>query len=163
MAEEIGKQIGKMFRNLRDKTTETVARQQAAFVRGKIAGTTVKDAAGHVIVDAGHVIDDAAIARAERTGKLPQLVVSAGTAQVQDLKEKAGDYISHTQEGQEARALDTAEDYARARAYVGWVASTDITDVRGNVVIPQGKEIQEEDVRIAREGGLLSALMSAAR
>src|SRR5689334_15084036 len=114
-----GGQLGRFFHDIREKATETVARQEAAFVRGKIAGAVVKDDQGAIIVDAGHTIDDAAIARAERAGKLGALVVSAGTGQVQDLKEKASDTLANTPDGREARNLDSVDEFRQAMAYVG--------------------------------------------
>jgi hypothetical protein len=156
-------QLGRFFQDVRDKATETVARQEAAFARGKIAGTTVQTDDGTVIVDAGHIIDDAAIARAERAGKLGALVVSAGTAQVQDLKEKASDTLANTQDGREARNLDSVDEFREAMAYVGRYTGMDVTDVRGNILVPAGKKVDAEDVRVARESGLLSSLIYSAQ
>jgi hypothetical protein len=163
MSDDLGKQIGKLWKGFRDKTAETVARQEAAYVRGKIAGTTITDDAGNVIVDAGHRIDDAAIQRAEKTGKLHALIASVSSAQFQDLKEKAKDQMDHSQDGTESRNFNSIEEYAKARIYVGHIAGVDVTDIRGAVLIPAGTEISENDVRAAREAGLLSALVYAAQ
>lgn len=154
-----GGQLGKFIKDIREKAGETVARQEAAFVRGKIAGTMVQDDEGAIIVDAGHFIDEAAIARAERAGKLGALVMSAGTAQVQDLREKASDTLGNTQDGREARNLDSVDENREAMTYVGRYTGVDVTDIRGNVVVPAGKKIGAEDVHKAREAGLLSALI----
>jgi hypothetical protein len=163
MADDLGGQLGRFWRGLRQKTADTVARQEAAFARGKIAGTAVLDDAGEMIVDAGHPIDDAVIERAAVAGKLRALAVSAGMAQVQDAREKARDHLAQTLDGREARALDSVDDYVAARRYVGRTAGVDVTDIRGNVIVPAGKEIKEEDVRLAREAGLLSALVYSAQ
>jgi hypothetical protein len=158
-----GAQLGRFFQEIKEKATETVARQESAFVRGKIAGTRVEDDDGALVVDAGHVIDDAVIARAERAGKLGAVVVSAGTAQVQDLREKASDTLANTQDGREARNLDSVDEFREAMAYAGRYAGMDVTDVRGNVVVPAGKKIDADDVRLAREQGLLSSLVYSAQ
>jgi hypothetical protein len=158
-----GGQLGKLFQDMKEKATETVARQEAAFVRGKVAGSPVKDDDGEIIVDAGHLIDEAVIARAERAGKLGALVMSAGTAQVQDLREKASDTLAKTQDGTESRNLASVEEFREAMAYVGRYAGMDVTDIRGNIIVPQGKRIDAEDVRAARDENLLSSLIYSAQ
>jgi len=158
-----GGQLGRFFHDIKEKATETVARQEAAFARGKIAGSRVQDDEGNIIVDAGHVIDEAAIARAERAGKLGALVMSAGTAQVQDLREKASDTLANTQDGREARNLDSVDEFRDAMAYVGRYTGVDVTDIRGGVVVPAGKKIEADDVRAARDAGLLSAFIYSAQ
>jgi len=156
-------QISKAWAGLRKKTSETVARQEAAFARGKIAGTPVTDDEGNVLVDAGHRIDDTAIERAAAAGKLHALAAAAMTAHVQDFKEKAREQLDRTPDGIEARALNSVDDFIEARRYVGRIAGVDVTDIRGNVLIPAGKEINERDVQIAREAGQLSALIYSAQ
>ena len=159
MADDFGKQVGRFFKGIRDKTAETMARQQASFVRGRVAGTAVHADDGSLIVDSGHLIDDPVIARAERAGKLGALVVSAGAAQMQDLKEKASETLSNTQDGREAHSLNSVDEFREALGYSGRYTGVDVTDIRGNVVVPAGKKIDAADVRAARDAGLLSALI----
>ncbi len=163
MAEDFGKQLGRFFKGIQEKTSETFARQEAAFARGKVAGTAVHSDDGTLIIDAGHLIDEAVLANAERAGKLGAVAVSAGTAQMQDLKEKATDTLANTQNGREARSLDSVEEFQEALAYVGRYTGVDVTDIRGNIIIPAGKKIDPEDVRAAREEQLLSALIYSAQ
>jgi hypothetical protein len=137
-------------------------REQAAFVLGQVAGTTVQAADGTPLVEAGHRIDEGAVQRAIAEGKLGSLVSSVTTAHVQDLQERVSELRATTAEGTEQANLDSVEDYARARALVGSVAGVDVTDVRGNVVIGAGTRITEEDVRRARAAGLLGALTFSA-
>ena len=89
--------------------------------------------------------------------------MSAGTGQVQDLREKASDTLAKTQDGRESRSLDSVDEFREAMAYVGRYTGLDVTDTRGNVVIAAGKEIDAEDVRVAREEGLLSSLILSAQ
>jgi len=163
MGEDLGRKLGGMFRGLRQKAEDAVTRSETAFVRGKIAGSPVLDDQGGMIVDAGRLIDDSVIDRAARAGKLHALAKAAGAAQLQDLKEKASEQIAATEGGQESRSLDSVDDYVAARRYVGWTTAFDVTDIRGNLVVPTGKEVTEEDVRRCREAGLLSALVYAAQ
>jgi hypothetical protein len=84
-------------------------------------------------------------------------------AQVQDLKEKAETAIDQTDEGREARNVGSVDEYVLARRYIGRIAVIDVTDIRGRIVVPAGKEIGDEDVRRAREAGQLSALIYSAQ
>ena len=59
--------------------------------------------------------------------------------------------------------LDSIEEYAEARAYVGRYAGVDVTDIRGNVVIPTGRKLTDDDIRTARDVGLFSALIFSAQ
>jgi len=163
MADDFGKQVGRFFKGIRDKTAETVARQEATFARGKVAGTSVYTDDGTLIVDAGHLIDEAVLARAERAGKLGAVVISAGTAKVQDLREKASDTLSSTQDGREARNLDSVDEFREAMSYIGRYSGVDVTDIRGNIIVPAEKKLDADDVRAAREAGLLSALIYSAQ
>src|SRR5579884_370121 len=162
MAEEPKNSLGRLWQSMRQKTAEAVGRQAAALARGKVAGKTVTDDAGNILVDAGHVIDDAVLARAEAAGKLAEVAAAAMTAQVQDLKEQAAGQYSRTDEGREAWALGTMEAYAQARRYIGYIAGVEVTDIRGNVIVPAGKKIEDEDVRAVREADQLSALIFSA-
>jgi hypothetical protein len=156
-------QLNRLVKDVSQRTSDALSKQQAALVRGKVSGKQVFDDEGTLLVDAGHIIDDSVIQHASDAGKLSQLVMAAGAARVQDFREAAQDKIDRTGGGQEARYLDSVEEYGAARGYIGKYAGVDVTDVRGNVVIPTGKKINEDDVRIAREAGLLSALVFAAQ
>lgn len=154
--------IGKFFNSLKQQTADAVARRGTAFVRGKVAGKPVTDDAGAMIVDAGHVIDDAVIARADAAGKMSALVAAAAAAQAQDLRAKVGERYDATPEGQERRALETVDTYIEARRYIGRYTGVDVMDLTGSVVVPAGKKIVDEDVRAARDADLLGALIYAA-
>lgn len=156
-------QLNQLVKDVTERTGGALSRQQATLVRGKVSGRQVTDDEGNLLVDAGHVIDDAVIDRAAAAGKMGQLVVAAGSARMQDLREAAQMQMGRTQGGQEARALDSVEEYAEARSYVGRYVGMDVTDVRGNVIVETGRKLSDEDVRTAREMGLLSALIFAAQ
>src|SRR5579871_1902572 len=162
MAEDIRTQIGNFWKGLRKKATEAVESQEVGFVRGKVAARSVFDNAGNLIVDSGQTIDDGVIARAQEAGKLGALVSAAVTAQAQDVREKAKQIYESTPEGTEARSLATSEQYLEARRYIGWKAAMDVTDIRGTILVPAGKEIEDEDVRAVREAGQLGALIASA-
>jgi hypothetical protein len=163
MSDDFIGRLSRLWGGVRKRAAETVAREEAALSRGKVAGRTVTADDGTVIVEAGHTIDDAVIERADAAGRLHAVAASVVTAQAQDLREKAEQFVDGTPEGQEARALDSVDDYADARRYVGRVAGVDVTDIRGTVVVPAGRQIGEDDVRAARDAGVLSALMFSAR
>lgn len=151
-----------LWSGLKQKLHEAVAKQEAAIVLGKIAGKTVTDDQGAVIVEAGRVIDERAVERAQAARKLHALAAAAAAALAQDIKEKAQETYSRTEEGREAHSLNTVEDALRARAFLNRVLAMDVTDVRGNVIVPAGKILDEADIRAAREAGLLQALIYAA-
>lgn len=159
MSEEQGGGIGGFLRGLRKKAGDKVAQRESELVRGKIAARAVVDDTGTVIVDAGHRIDDAIIQRANAAGKLHALVAATMSAKMQDLKEQARERYEHSADGQEARTLATTDAYAEARGYLGRKAAVDVTDIRGNMLVPAGKQIEDEDIRIAREAGQLAALI----
>src|SRR5262249_39567006 len=108
-------------------------------------------------------IDDSIIDHAGRTGKLHALAAAAIKAGAQDLREKAQDYYGRTPDGVEARSYNSIDAALEARRYVGRVAGIDVTDIRGNVVIPAGKKIQASDVDKAREADVLGALVYSAK
>ena len=156
-------QLNRLVKDVSQRTSDALSKQQAALVRGKVSGKQVFDDEGTLLVDAGHIIDDSVIERASDAGKLSQLVMAAGAARVQDFREAAQDQIDRTGGAQEARYLDSVEEYGAARSFIGRYTGVDVTYFRGNVVIPTGKKINDDDVRIARDAGLLSALVFAAQ
>jgi len=140
----------------------TLEREQIALIMGKTAGRTVEDETGGVIVEAGHAVDRDAVERALKSGRLGAVVAAVATAQVQDIQERASQFRAASDDGREQGALDTAEEYVRARGYVGRVAVVDVTDVRGAVVIPAGTRLTEDHIHQARSADLLGALIFSA-
>lgn len=155
--------FGGLFRGIRKKAEDAVAEREAAFVRGKVAGRTVRAPDGTVVIEAGRIVDEATIQRAIQCGRLTSVMQAVAMAQAQDLKEKAEQVIERTDEGREARNVESVDDYVAARRYVGRVAVIAVTDIRGQVLVPAGKEITEDDVRRARDAGQLSALIYSAQ
>jgi hypothetical protein len=163
MVEDLGKQVAGLWDRLRNKASDVVAGPSAALVRGKIAANDVFDEAGNLLVGAGKEIDDEVINRATAAGKMPAIVAAAATAQGQDIKEKFQAGYDRTPEGQETRNLADSDDYIEARRYIRWIAGIEVTDIRGNTIVPAGKVIEDEDVRRAREAGQLAALIYSAQ
>lgn len=161
MAEESGG-IGGWWKGVRGKAEKAVGDQQAAFARGKVAGVAVTDDAGNVLVDAGQRIDDATLERARQAGKLAALAGAVVKAQTQDAREAVQTQYARTDNAKEARLLDSVEDYREVRRYFGRILTMDVTDIRGNIVVPSGKTLEDADVQRARDAGLLSALLLAA-
>jgi hypothetical protein len=154
--------IARLWSGMNQKTGTVVSNREAALVRGRVAARSVRDAAGNVIVDAGHPIDEAVIARARMAGRLPAVLAVAMTAKTQDLKEKFHAFYNRTEAGQEARALKSVDSYVEARNYLGRVLEIDVTDIRGTVIVPAGKAISNEDIRACRDAEQLGALIFAA-
>ncbi len=163
MSENLTEQIKGFWNSLKQQTSEKVAIGEASFARGQTAGSSVYDDAGQPVVLAGQVIDDGVLERAQAAGKLHAVVAAAMRAQVQDVKEQARTAYEASGDGREAANLETVDEYVEARRYVRWTAAIDVTDIRGNVLIPAGKEIDEDDVRLAREAGQLGALIYSAQ
>jgi len=163
MPDDFRRQIRDIWTGLRKRVTETVSAGEASFARGRVAATPVYAEDGTLIVDAGHVVDDAVIARAEAAGRLHHLALSAGVATAQDLKERAREAYERTAEGRESRSLNQVEEFVEARACIGRVAGADVLDMRGRVVVAAGEQITDEVVQRARDAGQLGALVHAAR
>lgn len=162
MAQDESKGIAGWWHGLKNKASQVVGDQQADFAHGKVAGVTVTDDAGNVLVEAGQRITDEVLAQAKRTGKIPALAASAMKGQGQDLKEQVQTQYARTDSAQEARLLDTVEEYSQSRRYLGRVLTMDVTDIRGNIIVPSGKTLEEEDVRRARDAGQIGAFLAAA-
>ena len=159
MYEEPVSPLTRLWYGVRKKTADTVGRQAVGFVRGRVAGMALIDAEGHSVVEAGQIIDDEVIARAEDAEILGSLVASVIIAQAQDFTEKAAEHLGRTAAGRELWAEGTAGEYAKALNYTGYVTADDVTDIRGNVIVPADKRIDETDVQAARAAGQLSALL----
>lgn len=139
-----------------------VQRESAALVIGQVAGKTVCDEEGGIIVEAGMRITPEMAERAQECGLVHLLVGAAAAAGVQDLRERVDLARRSTPEGFEDSSLESVDDYAEARRYVGRIAVIDVTDVRGAVVVPGGSHVTEDHVRSARSHGLLRALIYSA-
>jgi len=137
-------------------------REQIALIVGQVAGRTVRDSEGGVLVEAGQTITAEIAERARAAGRLGALVACVAAAGIQDLQERLDALRAETPEGKEQLALESVDLYAEARHYIGRDTGTDVTDVRGNVVIPAGTRLREEHVRLARERRLLNALIESA-
>lgn len=163
MSDDLKQKVSGFLGKARNRATEALNKQSAALVRGRVAGQAVRDDSGELIADAGQTIDETILERAAKAGKLPALVAAVAMGQAQDLKERASELYARSADGKEQRALDSVEDYAAARRYLGHYTGMDVTDIRGNVVVPADTKIGEENIRAAREAGLLQALVFAAR
>ncbi len=161
MTEELGG-IGGWLKGLRGKAEKAVGEKQADFARGRVAGVAVTDDAGNTLAEAGQRIDDAILARARQAGKLAALAGAVVQGQTQDLRETVQTQYAKTENAKEARLLDSVEEYRESRRYIGRILTMDVTDIRGHVVVPSGKTLDDADILRARDAGLLSALLSAA-
>jgi hypothetical protein len=163
MADDLGKRVSSLWDRFRSKASDVVAQQSAAIVRGKISARDVYDDAGNLLVGAGKEIGDAVIERATAAGKMPALVSAVAEAGTQDLKEKLQSHYDQTPEGQDRRNLADSDEYLEARRYIKYIAALEVTDIRGNVLVPAGAEITDEDVRSVRDAGQLAALIYSAQ
>jgi hypothetical protein len=163
MTEDLKEHFSGLWTGFRKKALETVASQEAAFSRGKVAGSDILADDGTVIVHAGHTIDDRAIERAQAAGRLHALAASVAKAGAQDLRQKAKDTYDRTPDGIESRSLNSVDHAIEARRYEGSIAGLDVTDNRGNVIIEAGKTIRHPDIDRAREAGVLGALIYSAQ
>src|SRR5689334_19616416 len=163
MSDDLGKQVAHLWDRFRKKASETVERQSASLVRGKNAARDVFDDAGNLIVGAGRTIDDAVIEKALGANKMPALVAAVAAAQTQDLTEMLKGEYDRTPDGQDRRHMADSDEYIEARCYIYWRAAVEVTDIRGNVLVPAGKPITDEDVRNVREAGQLAALIYSAQ
>ena len=142
---------------------DAVETQEIALARGKSASKPVYTDAGVMIVDTGREIDDDVIEMARKHGKLSALAASAVASRAQDFREKARNIYGATPEGVEAHSMASSEQYLEARHYIGRIAAVDVTDLRGNIIVPAGRKIEDEDVRNAREADQLGSLIFSAQ
>jgi hypothetical protein len=163
MADDLRKQVTGLWDRFRSKASDAVARQSAGLARGRTAARDVFDDSGNLLVGAGQVIDDDALERAAAAGKMPAVVAAAAAAQTQDIREKLQEEYERLPEGQDRRNLADSEEYLEARHYIRYVASVEVTDIRGNVLVAAGQVIQDEDVRRVRDAGQLGALIYSAQ
>ena len=155
--------LGGWWAGIRGKASDAIEKQQAAFALGKIAGVSVVDAEGDAVVAAGQRIDEAVVARAYESGKVAALAASALQAQGQDIKEIVQTQYARTETARETRLLETVEEFAEVHRYLGRALTMDVTDIRGNILVPSGKVLDAEDAQKARDGGQLGALLVAAQ
>ncbi len=163
MAQFEAKSSGGWLAGLRNKASEMVEKQQGAFALGKVAGVTILDAQGNTLVEAGQHIDEQMLARAYQTGQVAALGASALQGQKQDLKEKVQAQYARTENGREAHLLNSVEEFAEVHQYLGRATTMDVTDIRGNILVPAGKVLDAADAQLARDAGQLGALVVAAR
>jgi hypothetical protein len=163
MAQGEANKGGGWLAGLRNKASEAIEKQQANFALGKVAGVAVLDAQGVPIVEAGQRIDEAMVAQAVQCGQIAALSAAALQGQKQDLKEKVQAQYAKTDRGRESHLLDSVEEFAEAHRYLGRATTMDVTDIRGNILVPSGKVLDAEDAQRARDAGQLGALLVAAR
>jgi hypothetical protein len=149
-------------RRVQDAVATRLEREQVALIRGKVAATTIYDAEGAVVVEAGRTVDQEAADRAVAAGRLGAVVAAVARAHAQDLQEQAATLRAATPDGKECASLETAGDYAQARGLVGQVAIVDVTDIRGNVIVAAGTRLTDSHIRLARDAQLLGALRYSA-
>ena len=163
MSETLLSHIADLWQGIRAKTASAVAERETHYVLGKTPARTILDEHGEILVDAGQRIDERILERVTRAGAMHDLTAAVAEAQAQDTKEHVLRLYDNTQDGQQAKHESSQDLYMEARHYIGCCAGLDVTDIKGNVLVYQGRRISYEDVVSAREAGQLSALIHSAR
>lgn len=163
MADKQENGLSHWWAGFRNRVIQSVSQTQGAFALGKVAGVAVTDNSGRTLVEAGQRIDTAILAQAKRAGKVSALALSVMKARTQDFKEKVQEKYGKTQGQRESQLLNSVEEYREARNYRGRMLTMDVTDIHGNIIIPAGKELQEDDIRNVRDANLLGAFLVAAQ
>ncbi|MEP6755782.1 MAG: hypothetical protein ABJA67_09795 [Chthonomonadales bacterium] len=163
MDNPFAKKLADLLANAAKSANEFVNDREVSIVRGKVAGKDVHAEDGSLIIAAGSRVDEEVIAHAEREHKMHALTASVGSGGVQDLREHVQNHVGTTTDSVEAQSLDTLDEAVEARTYIGRIATVDVTDVRGSVVIKAGTEIRGEHITLARDQGLISALLYSAK
>lgn len=151
----------------------TVRGHEAEYSLGKVAGNTVRDDDGQLIVYKGDVITEDIIQQARISGKLEALAASAANAQAKGGIEAAGVRMREAtqqamERGQElatgatSRAGAARESVSTQRLTnqqrqmaLGQVSATDILDREGVVVIKEGEIFTPMILTHLEEEGLL--------
>lgn len=152
-----------LFSNAKKAAEDVLESQQIALSRGRTASKDVLSDSGEIIVEAGHRIDEETIQKAKSAGKLSALAGAAVTSSAQDFRERARNTYDSTPDGIEARSMASSEQYIEARRYIGRIASVDVTDIRGNMIIQAGQKLDDSHVRAAREADQLGSLIYSAQ
>lgn len=163
MSEDFARNVGKLFGGLKRKAEETLAKQQAAFVLGKVPGVDVSNDFGVVLAKAGVPVTQQILSECERAGRLGALASAVAKGVAQDLTETAKGHMGALPENREQRSVDDLDDYLAARAYIGATVGLDVTDMRGNVLLSAGTTLVDEHIRMVRDSGQLGALLYAVK
>ena len=163
MSDDLKSQLGNFWNGLLKKKDELIGHTGASVTLGKVASKDFFDNDGKLLVAAGGKIDETVIDAVNRDGKMHELVANVVTGQVQDQQERMKTAFEATPEGIDAHNLANSEQYLEARNYIRYVAAIEVTDIRGKTLIPAGKEIDDEDVRLARDENQLASLVYSAQ
>src|SRR5256885_15773728 len=127
MTEELKDHFSGIWSGFRKKAMETVAAQEAAYSRGRVAAHAVLTEDGAVIIEAGRRVDDSTIERAHLEGKLHALAAAVIKGDTQDFRDKAKERFDNTPDGIESRSLNSVDDAIEAGRYIGRRAGIDVT------------------------------------
>lgn len=163
MSDDLKSQLGNFWNGILKKKDEMISHTGANLTLGKVVSKDFYDKDGKLLVVAGGKIDQSVLDAVNRDGKMHELLAIVVTAQVQDQQEKMKTAFEATPEGIDAHNSANSEQYLEARAYIRYVAAIDVTDIRGNILVPAGKEIDDEDVRLARDEDQLASLVYSAQ
>ncbi|MDD3806250.1 MAG: PRC-barrel domain-containing protein [bacterium] len=157
LAEEGKGRIQQQFGEIRErvenavsKTRERIEAREIERARGRNAAYDVAADDGMVIVSKDRQVDDEAIARARRYGKVHQLAMAAG--------------VSGFEEEYEALNRTATDQIGRAEEelLIGTIAGQDVTDREGNIIVNEGDRIDYDSLQRARQAGATGDLMVAA-
>lgn len=148
---------------VRTVVSEKVEDKEIDYAIGKVAGSDVRDDAGHFIVHTGETITEAHVQQALAANKMHALTISAGRAHAADLYDAAKEKTAAGVEVLKEKAGDAQEAFKdkQAEFLVGKTAGRDVTKTDGSVFVHGGAVITEADVATAREDGRLAELTAA--
>jgi len=171
--EKFNEQLGRYG----DQVRQTIPQRAGEYAVGKTAHRAVDTPEGTSIVEKGAVITEEHVETARVTGRLPQLLMSAGTAQAQrSLNDMGGEGAGLGDMQTEARDLwgqvstkwtqyvDQADDKfmeKRIKHALGRPASRVILDADDNIILNTGDIITNRAVLAAREAGVLDILVDS--
>ncbi len=157
LAEEGKGRIQQQFGEIRErvetvvsKTRERIEAREIERARGSNVAYDVAADDGTAIASKDQQVDDEAIARARRYGKVHQLAMAAG--------------VSGFEEEYEALNRTATDQIGRAEEelLIGNIAGQDVSDKEGNIIISEGNRIEYDSLQRARQAGVVGDLMVAA-
>ena len=128
------------------RAASATAEREVSFALGKVAGSTVTDDMGNVIVDEGETITNVEVVRARASGKLHQLALAAGWGATKRGYESARGRVTEAARGHEEQFV------------LGKEVDRTIRDDDGQVIIWKGDVVTQDIVDRALETGKLEAL-----
>lgn len=173
-----GSKLNTQLEQIGSQVRDTVPARVGGALVGRTAHQTVRDQEGDVIVLDGDTITQETIDAAKAAGRMPQLIMAAGTGATQNSLNSLGEQAAQSlrEIPNEARALwnqvtggynrrvdmaDTKAVEKRAKDALGRPVTRVILDANDNIILNTGDIVTNHAIQAAREAGVLDILLDS--